>query len=162
MSHINWQSNGTEAKAYNKVIDDNAVAEISTLLTTLDVTKISGSIGTIHPPGHKTSDTEGWRVDLQSPSTDAYNVQVQKNGASNPSTAGCVMVPMRFISGIGSTSGGGKDVALARASELRRAVHGALVRSARTQQVKTNQGGRNVQGEYVITVQKIVGQFSCG
>jgi hypothetical protein len=160
---INWQSNGNEVKAYNHALSEADIQEISKLLASLDASDICGSVKTIHPADHDTSKKDGWRVDLQSPSTDAYNVQVQKNGAPNPSSVGGVMVPMHLVNAIGQLHGVGKDTNAAarkRAEELRYAVHGALVRSARTLSAKTTGRGAVIPGQFVITMQKVVGQYS--
>jgi len=160
---LNWQSNGNDVKAYNHALSEADIKEISKLLNTLDASDISGNIKTIHPKDHDTSKKDGWRVDLQSPSGTAFNVQVQKNGAPNPSTVGGVMVPTHLVNAIGQLHGADKEGSAAarkRAEELRYAVHGALIRSARTLSTKTTERGAVIPGQYVITMQKVVGQFS--
>jgi len=159
--NIKRKSTGNWSKAYKNFPTadegrERAIQEISQLLNTLDVTKIGPNIGTIHPPNHRRSDTEGWRVDLQSPSVNEYNVQVQKNGAGNPSTIACVLVPKAMISGIGvkGTSANMNAAVDARASELRYAVHGALIRSVRT----LRQDG---SGNYEIEQITLTGTYSC-
>jgi hypothetical protein len=85
----------------------------------------TGSSGTIYTEG-------AWRVDRQNPSATHANIQVQANGIYNAkSSIGGVLVPLSLATQIGPVNAPGPESipAKARASELTRAIHGALTRS---------------------------------
>ncbi|MCW5966146.1 MAG: hypothetical protein KIT83_19060 [Bryobacterales bacterium] len=85
----------------------------------------TGSSGTIHSEG-------AWRADRQNPTATHSNIQVQANGVFGvKSSIGGVLVPLSLATQIGAVNSPGPDSipAKARASELTRAIQGALTRS---------------------------------
>jgi len=110
----------------------------------------TGNIGTI-------GRTNGWRVDRQNPPVGMVNLQIQKNGAPNPSTIGCVLVPDALGPELGNlrAPGGPGDRARARSSELTRAIHNGLSQSVGSRRV--NAAHRE---EMEIQVFRVQGAFS--
>ena len=82
----------------------------------------SGSIGTI-------AQNQDWRVDRQSPPPGKINLQIQKNGASNPSSIACCIVTANLNPGNLHAPGAPGVLAKARAAELTRAIHSGLTQS---------------------------------
>jgi hypothetical protein len=145
-----WKKNDTQTKAWTGTLTDTHFNEIKKMLNGLDATKIAGNSGTI-------CTSDNWRVDLQDPTVTHYNVQVQKNGAGNPSSVAGVLVPMNLATSLGK---GDASHVKRRTEALRYAVHGALVQSAATFAQKTNTEGKIVRGGgNVINMQTIYGQF---
>ncbi len=111
-----------------------------------------GSIGTIANTADNT-----WRVDRQSPPAGKTNLQIQKNGATNPSTIACVIVPNDLSAqcGLLNTVGPLKERANARHSELTRMIHSGL-----TQSVGSRRACLQHAGEMEIRVFEVKGTFS--
>lgn len=145
-------------------VSEAELQEIGKLLNTLDIANVAGDIGTIHPPDHTKGKKTGYRVDLQSPSKTAYNVQVQDNSCGNPSTVACCMVPMELVTRMGAkgTNANQNSAVDARGSELLYGLHGALIRSARTIRPQVNDKGKPRPGLYELQVMTLEGSYSCG
>jgi hypothetical protein len=88
----------------------------------VNATNYSGGIGTI-------AQNAEWRVDRQAPPPGKINLQIQKNGVGNPSSIACCILPANINCGNIHAPGAAGVLANARASELTKAVHGALTRS---------------------------------
>ncbi len=112
-----------------------------------------GNIGTI---GHSTGG--GWRVDRQNPPAGMVNLQIQRNGAPNPSTIGCVIVPIALSGQVGNPhmpAGPQQVRAHARFSELTRAIHNGLSQSVGSRRLNAAH-----RGEMQIQVFEVQGEFS--
>lgn len=150
-----WRANGDTTKAWVGTLSDQQFKQIKTLINKLDVTEISGGIGTIIKDEH-------WRIDRQSPTLTASNIQVQMNGVSNPSTVAGVLVPDILTAALGSSKG--LDTAqrirlLAKRKEaLHYAVYGALIQSAATLEHELSDKGKP-NGKKCIKMQTIGGAF---
>lgn len=81
------------------------------------------------------------------PPSGYVNIQVQKNGADNPSSVTCVLVPTRLLAGVGKSG---------RAHELSWAFRGGMLRSLNSHRL----GQVGHQSAYVITVHKVVGNYT--
>lgn len=134
-------------KALNRNLSENDKKDVRDFIWKVDVSGLKGGLGTITTQATKQDSSLGWRVDRQNPPSGYVNIQVQKNGADNPSTVACVLVPTRLLDGLGK---GG------RAHELSWAFRGGMLRSLNSHRL----GQVGHQPAYVITVHKVVGNYT--
>jgi hypothetical protein len=150
-----WKANGDTTKAWVGTLSDERFKQIKTLINKLDVTEISGSIGTIIKDAH-------WRIDRQSPTSTASNIQVQMNGVGNPSTVAGVLVPDILTAALGSTKGLDAEkrtrLLAKRKEALHYAVYGALIQSAATLADELSEKGKP-NGKKCIKMQTVGGAF---
>lgn len=152
-----WKANGETTKAWNGTLTDTHFREIKALLNKLDVSDIAGQSGTIISEGN-------WRIDRQNPTTDASNIQIQKNGVGNPSSVAGVLVPDILTVALTSAPRGLEQDARerlfgSRMSELYKVVYGALVMSAATLADELSDKGKP-NGKKCIKMQRICGQYT--
>ena len=135
----------TGTNNWNKAFSDvRGAAKASSIVT---AENYRGSLGTIGSDGN-------WRVNRQPSASDISNIQIQRNGADNPSTAGAVLVPHSYGKEINSTPPN-SEVKRAKTSELTRAIRNGLNES-----VKSHKNRDNRPNEFEIQVFKVDGQFS--
>ncbi len=127
-------------------------------LNALSVPNAGNYIGGIGNIGHSPNGL--WRVDRQNPPVGMSNLQIQRNGAQNPSTAACVHVANAYTALIGPIHvippnpwGAAGSPALSRYKELTRAIQNGLRLSAASHHV-------NHHGNCVIQVYQVQGNFS--
>ncbi len=162
--NIKRKTTGNWAKSRAPVSASELTA-IGNLLNSMDVSAIDFTSKTIHPADHRKKNYDGgWRVELQNPTTTHVNVQIQQNIDANPSSVATVLIPRQMITHMGKA--GAKQSANgavgARNSELRYALHGALIRSARSIRHGTSHKGSVDTTKYVMEVLELEGNFSCG
>ena len=131
----NWSEEGYKSAALNRTGAGTAIGGVR-------ARDCGGGSGTIVTIG-------GWRVDKQNPSATHQNIQVQRNGVVNEkSSIAGVLFLSSLIGQIGNFQN--PDVAkaaqaVARDTELTRAIQGALTQSAGTWSIggpAANQHGR--------------------
>ncbi len=138
----------------------NAFQNPNGCLNALSVPDAGNYVGGIGNIGHSPNGL--WRVDRQNPPAGMSNLQIQRNGAPNPSTAACVHVPNAYSAQIGNVHvipqnpwGQAGNPAWSRQQELTRAIRNGLRLSAATH------GANPVHpGQFRIQVYRVQGNFS--
>lgn len=113
-----------------------------------------GGIGTI---AHTL--THDWRMDRQNPPVGMVNLQIQRNGAQNPSSVACALVPDNLLVGAlnhpdPTISGRAQN----RDAELSRAIRNALTQSMQSRRLVPGLPAN--QNQWEIQIFRVQGAFS--
>ncbi len=150
--------NDVRTRAYPYALNDRCRRDAHHVIAQVNASNVWGNIGTFY-------DSDEFRADRQNPPPAAVNIQIQKNGAPNPSTIACVIIPTEFQGGYSEMNApnphndpaidGARDRGHARHRELSHHIHRALLQSMASITAPANRGG-----DHTILVYEIHGDYS--